>query len=489
MDLPLTEVLSEEGIDMIHQASMRLLRDNGMLLLDHPPALETLRKNGARVDGQMVRIDEDTLMNFVEQAPSTFTQLARNPANHVPIGGRNMIFAPVYGPAFSTDLDRGRRPSTLADFHDLAKLVYMIPELHHAGGVLVEPNDIPVDERHLDMIMAHINLSDRAFMGSTIHPDNARDTVTMSEILFGAEAIRQDPAVLSIISVSSPMRMDERMLSALEVYAAAGQAMIMASFIIVGAMSPVTLAATIAQQNAESLFAIGYAQMINPGTPCIQGPFLPSVDMKTGAPCFGTAESALALYACAQLARRYNLPFRSGGNYAAAQIPDAQAGYESASSIWPTVQAGTNFVLHAAGWLEGGLTTGFEKLILDAEMLGVMSKFVEGIGLSEEDFAWDAFEEAGPGNHFLGTAHTLRHFETALYQHKVFTTDSHEKWVEDGSQDAYKRANRIWKQMLKDYEPPRLDDAISEELATFVAHRRAEIQAGRPRSDWRSSRQ
>ncbi len=488
MDLPLTEVLTEEGIEAIHQASMRLLKDNGMLLLDYPPAMERLRKNGAKIDGDMVRIDEDTLMNFVSKAPSTFTQLARNPANNVPIGGRNMIFAPVYGPAYVSDLDRGRRLSTLTDFHDLAKLVYMIPELHHAGGVLAEPNDIHVNERHLDMALGHINLSDRAFMGATTHPDSARDTVAMCEILFGAEAIRQDPAVLSIVSVSSPMRMDDRMLSALEVYAEAKQAMILASFIIVGAMSPTTLAATIAQQNAESLFAIGYAQMINPGTPCVQGPFLPTVDMKSGAPCFGSPESALALYACAQLARRNKLPFRSGGNYAASQIPDAQAGYESASSIWPTVQAGTNFVLHAAGWLEGGLTTGFEKLILDSEMLGVMSRFVDGIGLSEEDFAWDAFAEAGPGNHFLGTAHTMRNYADAFYQHKVFSMDTHEKWVEEGSRDAYQRANGLWKQMLSDYEPPSLDESIAEELEAFVRQRRAELRGGRPRTDWESSR-
>lgn len=486
-NLPLTEVLNAEGIETIHRASMRLLKETGMLLLDYPPVLETFRQHGAKVDvdRQMVWIDEDTLMHFVKKAPSSFTQLARNPANNVPIGGRNTIFAPVYGPPFVSDFDRGRRPSTLEDFHNFAKLTYMIPDLHHAGGVLVEPNDIAVDERHLDMLLAHITLNNKAFMGSTVHPDNARDTVTMAEILFGAEAIRENPATLSIISISSPLRMDDRMLSALEVYARSNQAMILASFIIVGAMSPTTLAATIAQQNAESLFAICYAQMLNPGTPCIQGPFLPTVDMRSGAPCFGTPESALAIYACAQLARYYKLPFRSGGNYSASRIPDAQAGYESASSIWPTVLAGTNFVLHAAGWLEGGLNSGYEKFILDAEMLGMMSRYVQGISLTEEDFAWDAYQEAGPGAHFLGTQHTMRHYETAFYQHKVFNMDSYEKWQKEGSQDSYKRANQIWKQMLKDYEAPALDEAIAEELNAFVMHRRTEIQAGKPRTEWK----
>ena len=358
-----TEVLTEEDIQTIHNASMRLLSETGMLLIDHAPALENLKANGAKVDGEIVKIDEDTLMNFVNLAPKTFTQLARDDRNNVPVGGNRIIFAPVYGPAFVHDFDRGRRPSTLEDFHNFAKLVYMTPELHHAGGVLVEPNDVGVDERHLDMLMAHMTLSNKAFMGNVIHPDNARDTVTMSEIIFGKEAIRENPASLSIVSISSPMRMDERMLSVLEVYAEAKQAMILAPFIIVGAMSPTTLAAAIAQQNAESLFAIAYAQMLNPGTPCIQGPFLPNVDMKTGAPGFGSPESNLALYGSAQMARHYGLPFRSGGNYTASRIPDAQAGYESASTIWPTVQGCTNFILHAAGWLEGGLTSGYEKLI------------------------------------------------------------------------------------------------------------------------------
>ena len=486
--LPYTEILSDEGIERIHRASMRLLRDHGMLLIEYPSALETFRQHGATVDGETVKLDEETLMHFVNKAPESFTQIARNPAHNVRLGGKNTIFAPVYGPPFVSDRDRGRRPSTLDDFQNLAKLTQMIPELHHAGGVLVEPNDIPVAERHLDMLMAHITIGDKPFMGSVTHPDNARDTVTMSEILFGVDAIRNDPASLSIISISSPLRMDQRMLSALEVYARANQAVILASFIIVGAMSPTTLAATIAQQNAESLFAICYAQMLNPGTPCIQGPFLPTIDMKTGAPCFGTPGSALSLLACAQLARHYRLPFRSGGNYTASRVPDAQSGYESAASIWPTIQAGTNFVLHAAGWLEGGLTTGYEKFILDAEMLGIMSKFVQGLTLENEDFAWDAYEEAAPGQHFLGTAHTLRNFEKALFQHQVFNMDSYEKWEEEGSEDTYAKANKIWKKILSDYQAPSIDGAVREELEQFVAHRRSEIRSGTPRTDWEPTR-
>jgi trimethylamine--corrinoid protein Co-methyltransferase len=483
--LPLTEVLSVEGVEMIHRAAVRLLKEVGILIIDYPPARETFRQHGAKVEGEMVWLDEDTLMHFVKQAPPTFTHLARNPANHLPIGGRHIIFAPVYGPPFVADLDRGRRQATLEDFQNFAKLTYMLPHLHAAGGTLVEPNDIDVRERHLDMLLAHITFSDKAFMGSVTHADNARDTVTMAEILFGAETIRENPAVISLINASSPLRFDDRMFGALEVYARARQAVLVTPFIIAGAMSPSTMAATLAQQNAEALFGICYAQMLNPGVPCIYGSFLANIDMRSGAPCFGTPEDALALYAGAQMARYYHLPYRSGGNFTASRIPDAQAGYESAGTLWPTIQAGVNFVLHAAGWLEGGLISGYEKLIIDHEMLGMMARYVNGIGLTEEDFAWDAYAEVGPGNHFLGTAHTMRHYDTAFYQHTVFSMDNYEKWEEEGSEDTYKKANKIWKRMLGDYTPPALDEAIANELSVFVEQRRAEIRAGKPRTEWK----
>ncbi|GIK41314.1 MAG: trimethylamine methyltransferase [Chloroflexota bacterium] len=483
--LPLTEVLSPEGVEAIHRASMRLLQDPGILVIDYPPARETFKANGAIVEGELVRIDEDTLMHFVRQAPSTFIQLARNPANNLNFGGRTTIFAPVYGPPFVGDYERGRREATIQDFRNFAKLTYMAQHLHHNGGTLVEPNDIDVKERHLDMLLAHITLSDKCFMGSVTHSENARDTVIMAEILFGAEAIRENPAALSLINASSPLRFDDRMFGALEVYARAKQAVLVTPFLIAGAMSPSTMAATLAQQNAEALFGICYAQMLQAGTPCIYGSFLANIDMRSGAPCFGTPEDALALYAGAQMARRYNLPFRSGGNFTASRIPDAQAGYESAGTIWPTVQAGVNFVLHAAGWLEGGLIAGYEKFILDLEMCGMMARFVNGIGLTDEDFAWDAYTEVGPGQHFLGAQHTMRHYETAFYQHTVFNMDNYEKWEEEGSADTYKRANAVWKRMLKEYQAPALDPAIAEELNAFAEHRRAEIRAGKPRSEWK----
>ncbi len=479
--LPPLNLLEAEGEQKIHDASMRLLRERGVLIVDYPPALETFRANGSRVEGITVYIDEETLLHFVGMAPSTFTLLARNPANNLAVGGKHTIFAPVYGSPFVSDLDRGRRPATLEDFQNFVRLSYMAEEIHHSGGTVVEPNDIPLAERHLDMLMAHITLSDKAFMGSVTHKNNAKDSVSLCEILFGADAIRQNPGTVGLINASSPLRYDDRMFGALEVYAKANQALIITPFIIAGAMSPSTLAATLAQQNAEALFGICYAQMLNPGTPCIYGSFLSNIDMKSGAPCFGTPEDTLALYGGAQMARRYRLPYRSGGNFTASTVADAQAGYESAGTMWPTIHAGTNFVLHAAGWLEGGLIAGYEKFILDLEVCGMMQRMAGGIDLGEEQFAWDAYAEVAPGSHFLGSQHTLRHYETAFYQHKIFTMDNYEKWEAEGSRDSLVRANVRWKEMLAKYEAPALDDAKRAELENFVARRRQEIQSGQSR--------
>ncbi len=479
------EILSEEGVDLMHQAAMRLLKDTGMLIVDYPSALDLFRQHGAKVEGELVRIDEETLMHFVKMAPAEFTLLARNPANNLFIGRNHIVFSPVYGPPFIADLDKGRREGTIDDFHQLTKLVNMIPILHHGGGVLVEPNDIDVRERHLDMLLSHIHHHDKSFMGSVVFKDSARDSVTMAEILLGKEAIRENPALISTINASSPLRFDDRMMGAIEVHAANRQVAMITPFIIAGAMSPSTLAATIAQSNAETLFGICYAQMINPGAPVVYGSFLANIDMRSGAPCFGTAENTLALFAAGQMARRYNIPYRSGGNFTASRIPDAQAGYESANTMLPTIQAGTNFVLQAAGWLEGGLITGLEKLILDAEELAILARYADGISLTDEDFAWDAYAENEPGQHFLGTQHTMRHYETAFYQHRVFSMDNYEQWELDGRQDTYQKANKLWKQMLKDYQPPPLDPAIAEELNDFVKVRRAEIQANKPRTEWK----
>ncbi len=477
------DVFDDAGVLKVHKAAMRLLKDVGILVVDYPSTAELFKQHGAIVEArgkdQLIKIDEDTLMHFVRMAPATFTQLARDPAKHIPIGGNKTVFAPVYGPPFVMDLDNGRRQGTIADFQNFSKLSYMSEHIHHNGGTLCEPNDVDVKERHLDMLLAHILYSDKAFMGSVTHKENARDTVAMCEILFGAEQIRQHPATISLVNASSPMRYDDRMFGALEVYARARQAVLVTPFMMAGAMTPVSVAASLAQQNAEALFGIAYCQMLNPGTPVIYGSFFANIDLRSGAPCFGTPEDNLALYGGAQLARHYNLPFRSGGNFTASRIPDAQSGYESANTLMATMHGNVNFVLHAAGWLEGGLISGYEKFVLDHETLAMAARLAGGISLEDEEFAWDAYEEVEPGGHFLGSAHTIRHYETAFYQHSVFNMDNFEKWEAEGSIDSYKRANGVWKRMLADYQPPTIDAGKKDALLDFVARRRAEIATGR----------
>ncbi|MEM9776387.1 MAG: trimethylamine methyltransferase family protein [Chloroflexota bacterium] len=483
-NVPFMDLLNEEGVEKVHRASMKLLKDFGVLIIDFPEAVEVFRQNGAKiVDGNKVKIDEETLMHFVNMAPSSWTQLARNPAKDLPLGGRNTVFAPIYGPPFAADLDRGRRESTIDDFNNFAKLAYMAPEMHIGGGVLVEPNDLPLHTRHLDMLHSLSTLSDKSFMGSVVFADNARDSVDVARIVVGKERMADNPAVSSTVNASSPLRWDDRMLGAIKVYAETKQAVMFTPFIIAGAMSPSTTAATVAQLNAETLFGICYAQMINSGAPCIYGAFLANIDMKSGAPCFGTAENNLAMFAGGQMARYYNLPYRSGGNFTASRIPDAQSGYESASTMWATVQAGVNFVLHSAGWLEGGLIAGYEKFILDLEICAMIARYSKGFELDDDGFAWEAYGDTPVGQHFLGSSHTMKHYKTAFHQHQVFSMDNYEKWEDEGSEDSYKKANKVWKKMLKGYEQPEMDPAVREELDRFVAIRKEEIEAGKPRQE------
>jgi trimethylamine--corrinoid protein Co-methyltransferase len=411
-------------------------------------------------------------MEQVARAPASFTQLARNPANNVMVGGNTTLFAPVYGPPFVVDLDRGRREATLEDFHNFVKLAYQSPWIHHSGGTVVEPTDEPVATRHLEMLYAHIKYSDKAFMGSVTDPANAADSVRMAEILFGAETIRQSPALLSLINVSSPRRYDDRMLGDMLVYAKARQAMIITPFLMSGAMSPVSVAGTLALQNAEALAGIALVQMINPGTPVVYGSFMTNIDLQSGAPVFGSPESQLALLAGAQVARHYNLPFRSGGTFSSSKIADAQAGYESVQVMLPAMLAQVKFVLHAAGWLENGLAAGYEKFIIDEELLGMYHTLARGIDLSDEAFAFDALGEVPPGGHFLGTQHTMRHFRTAFYRANLFDYNSAEQWEISGAEDTLRRANHAWKRRLAAFELPPLDDALDAEILDFMRSRK-----------------
>ena len=468
------EVLGEEGLSLIEHNADTILEEVGIEFRGDPAALALLRDAGADVQGELVRFPRGMCRRIVQaSAPREFVQYARNPDRSVRIGGNATVFAPAYGSPFVRDLDNGRRYGTIEDFRNFVKLAYASPYLHHSGGTVCEPVDLPVNKRHLEMVDAHLRYSDKPFMGSVTAPSRAQDTVEMARITFGADYLEDHAVILSLINASSPLVWDASMLGAARNYALANQATLITPFILAGAMAPVTAAGACAQTLAESLAGMTFVQLVRPGAPVVFGSFASSISMQSGAPTFGTPEPALILYAMAALARRLGVPFRSGGSLCASKVPDAQAAYESAATLQPTVLAGVNFVLHAAGWLEGGLAMGYEKFVLDADQCGMMGVFVDGMDLSENGQALDAIRENGPGQHFLGTAHTLANFETAFYRSEIADNNSFEQWFEDGSLDAAQRANAIWKRMLAEYEQPPLDPGVDEALREFVARRKA----------------
>ncbi|MEM7091864.1 MAG: trimethylamine methyltransferase family protein [Actinomycetota bacterium] len=473
--LPPVDMLDEEGYAQIEENAEIILEEVGIAFQDFPEALEIWKDAGADVQGDMVHFPRGMCRQIVqENAPKIFTQHARNPTRSVQIGGNATVFAPNYGSPFAMDLDNGRRYATLEDFENIIKLVYNLPHLHHSGGTVCEPVDIPVNKRHLDMVYSHIKYSDKPYMGSVTAAERAEDSIELSRIAFGGDL--QDRTVMtSLINASSPLRWDGTMLGAATAYARANQAAILSPFILAGAMSPVTVAGLAAQSLAEALSGMAYYQLVRPGAPVIFGTFASSMSMATGAPTFGTPEAGQAIHVMAGLARRVGVPFRSGGQFTASKFPDAQAAYESAHSILPTVNAGVNFVLHAAGWQEGGLAIGYEKLILDADQLGAMSVYGRGIDLSENGQAMEAFRTNEHGQHFLGNGHTLTNFETAFWRSDLANNDSFEQWEEEGSLTSAERANARWKQMLRDYEAPALDEAIDAELIEFIDRRKSEM--------------
>ena len=466
------ELVSIEGLELLEHNADTILEEVGIEVHDYPLAIELFKGAGADVDGTRVRFPRGLCRQIVQAtAPSAYTQHARNPANNVQIGGDATVFAPNYGSPFVQDLDRGRRYATLADFENFVKLAYMSPNLHHSGGTVCEPVDIPVSKRHLDMVYAHLRYSDKAFMGSVTAGTRAEDSFELARIGFGGD-LRDRTVMTSLINASSPLVWDSSMLEAARVYAEHNQATIITPFILAGAMAPTTSAAVAAQTLAEALAGMAFVQLVRPGAPVIFGSFASSMSMQTGAPTFGTPEPAIVLYTCAALARRLGVPFRSGGALTASKVPDAQAAYESASTLIPTLMAGVNFVLHAAGWLEGGLAIGYEKFVIDDDQLGMLATFARGLDLSENGQAMDAFREQQPGVHFLGASHTLANFESAFYRSEIADNGSFEQWSEEGSMDAAQRANTIWKTRLASYETPPIDDAIDEELRAFIAKRK-----------------
>ena len=473
--VPCQEVLNEEGLARIEANADQLLQDIGIEFRDDDEVLNLWRGAGADVRDQRVRFPKGLLRQLIATAPTQFTQHARNPARSVEIGGDNMVFAPVYGPPFVRDMDGGRRYGTIEDFRNFVKLAYLSPHIHHSGGTVCEPVDLPVNKRHLDMVYSHIKLSDKPFMGSVTATERAQDSVDMAKLVFGDEFVEHNVVMVNLINANSPLLFDGTMLGALKVYARHHQACVVSPFILSGAMSPVTVAGTLSQLLAEAMAGVALTQIIRPGVPVIFGTFVSSISMQSGAPTFGTPESNLLLLGAAQLARRLNLPFRSGGALCASKVTDAQAAYESANTLQATMNGGVNFVLHGAGWLEGGLCSSYEKFVMDCDQLGLMAVYAKGVDLSENGQAMDAIHEVGPGGHFLGCDHTQRNFEQAFYISGIADNNSVEQWEIDGSLDATARANGLWKQMLADYMAPELDPAIDEALGEFITNKKAAV--------------
>jgi trimethylamine--corrinoid protein Co-methyltransferase len=472
--MPRYDVLSADAMAALDGGWRRLVSEIGVEFMSDR-ALDLFRAAGQRVEDNTVFLDPDFVLEQVAKAPREFDVAARNPANSVHIGGDSMSFSAVYGPPFVRQGDV-RRDGTMDDFRNFTKLAQSFSVLDSAGGVICEPNDTPLDSRHLDMTYALQTLTDKVYMGNVVSGVNAADTIRMGEILFGGrEAIEQTPVSLSLINCNSPLRWDDRMLEAQFEYTSANQPVVLTPFILMGAMSPVTVPAALVQQMAEALSGIALSQLIRPGAPVVFGSFLSNIDMQSGSPTFGTPESGIGLLCTGQIARHFGLPFRTGGGLTSSQVPDAQAGYEALMTMLPTFLAGANWVMHSAGWLEGGLVAGYEKFIVDVEIVQMLQAEFTPLEIDEGSLAFDAHQEVGHGGHFLGAAHTMERFRTCFYRPLLSSSDNYERWMRGGGKDAAARAGDIYRKKLEEYTPPPLDDAIRQELEEYVVRRRAEL--------------
>ena len=470
------DILSEEGLCLIEENADTILKETGMEFRGDSEVLEILKQAGAEVSGERVRFEPGMCRHFIQaSAPKEYIQYARNPENNVVIGGNNTVLAPVWGPPFVHDLDNGRRYATLEDFHKLVKLHTMLPAIHHSGGVICEPVDVPANKRHLDMLLGHIKYSDRPFFGSLLGTKRAQDSVEMAKILFGEAFVAHNCCLYAVSNTNAPLVLDSAMSGALKVYARNNQAVACTPWTLAGAMSPCTEAGTLAQVLAEGLAVMALTQLINPGAPCLFGCFATAISMQSGAPTFGNPEAGKVVLAAGQVARRLGVPFHTVGALTASKLPDGQAQQESTLGLTMSVLAGANFVNHACGWLEGGLVSGLEKSIIDADLCGKLQGFAQGLDLSDNAQAMEAIREVGPGEHFLASQHTLQNFETAFYRPISVDNNSFEQWKAEGAREAAQRANKIWKDLLFNYEMPPLDPGILEGLEEYVAKRKASM--------------
>ena len=471
-----TKLISDDELESIHLASLRVLKEIGVDVL-HDEARRIMKEHGAdvREDSVRVRFDGDMLLELISHAPSEFTIHARNPAHDVRFGGNNLVISQMASAPNCSDIDNGRRPGNRKDYQNFLRLAQMHNILNTTGGYPVEPIDIHPSIRHLECIRDLATLTDKVFHIYSLGKERNLDGIEIARIARGIsrEQLLEEPSVYTIINTNSPLKLDIPMMEGIIQMSSHGQVVIVTPFTLSGAMAPVTVAGALVQQNAEALAGIAFTQMVRKGAPVGYGGFTSNVGMKSGAPAFGTPEYMKAQLVGGQLARRYRIPYRTS-NTCAANTVDAQAAYESVFSLWGAIQSGGNFILHGAGWLEGGLRCSYEKTILDIDLLQMVAEFLTPLDLSEDALAVDAIRDVGPGGHFFGTPHTQSRYKTAFYSPILSDWRNFETWAEAGSPTAIERANRIWKERLATYEEPPMDPAIREELDAFVEKRVAE---------------
>jgi len=473
--IPFFSFAGEEALVALEEQADWLMQEIGLEFRDDDEALSIWRAAGADVDGTRVKAPKGMIRELCKTAPPEFTQLARNPERSVVMGGTNQVYAPIYGAPFVRDVESGRRYGSIENLIELVKLTYMLPSLHHGGLVICEPCDVPVSKRHLDMLYAHMRWSDKPHLGAITEMSRAEDSVAMARIVHGEDTVARHCVILGNVNTNSPLLVDKVVTQSIRVYAGANQGIIVVPFILSGAMGPVTTAASIAQALAEAMMCCAFTQLVRPGAPFILGNFLSSMSLKSGAPTFGMPEPVMSNFIVGQLARRLKVPLRCGGALTASKVPDYQAACESADSMLSTVLGGANYVLHAAGWLEGGLCTGYEKLILDADRLGAYQVLLAGMAVDDNAMARDAYREVEPAGHFLGCAHTMQNYEHAFYDAVMSDSENVESWEERGAKDAQTRAFERWNQLLKEYEAPPMDSAVDEALKEYVTRRKSEL--------------
>jgi trimethylamine---corrinoid protein Co-methyltransferase len=476
--IPTYDILSDESLTKIEATADRILAEIGIELRDDVEAMRLYKTGGADITETTqniwrVKFPPGMLREVLKTAPAVFAQHARNPANTVQIGGNNVVFAPSYGSPFVMDLDRGRRYGTIEDFRNFIKLAQSSPWLHHSGGTVCEPTDVPVNKRHLDMVYSHIRYSDRGFLGSITAPDRAADSVEMARILFGAEFTDQNCVIMGNFNTTSPLVIDGVTAAGIRTYAAANQGSIHLPFLLGGAVAPLTIAGMVAQGLAESMASCALAQLTRPGAPTILASFFSSMSLKTGSPTFGTPEPAIGSLAMGQLARRLNMPLRCAGNFSTSKLPDGQSMWQSMMSMMSAVQGGANYVLHSAGFLDGLLSMSYEKVVMDTDICGALHSYLDGMAVNEDTLAFEALNELGPGQHLFSTQHTLKHYETAYWDSALDDNQPWETWDEQGGIDYAQRANTRWKKILREYEAPPLDPATDDALLDFIARRKA----------------